>query len=222
METKFAFSGKLWSEISAIVSSILTNLIYEELTSTEFELITTGEKNLVVQLNDGEFGKRIAVILGIFFCLWFAIYVFVPVFLELVDRVRCHNMKGFKKSKVVSIFERMRKKVIEVSAQFSTLSAETSFVLLYSSEIAQIINSMYITFCPRTKHLNKIVKSSFRGGATVYDIGRYISPYEFDALLNELEKLVEVLLASSDSSVLLVDSMALKEEISELKNVTRS
>lgn len=224
MSDKKVYSGRLRGEISAIVSGILTNLIYEELAVTKFKIVSTEGECFVIQLNDGAFGIRLAVIMGTFIVLWLLISLVIPICVNQIERLRYKNIKGFNKKSVVTVFHTMKKNVQEISEQIRNLSETNRLHVLplYTCELGQIINRMHDTFCPRTRHLKRIVQASFRNGATVYDMGRYISSYEFDTLLNEIQRLLEEVSKSSRSKLLQADCEMLKEQLSIIKNVVLS
>ena len=90
--------------------------------------------------------------------------------------------------------------------------------MLYTEEISLIVIRLYKTFCPGKKLLAHLVKSTFRTGETVYEIGRYISPFEYNELICTVEKLLG-LFADSNNKMLKSDYSNLQKQLNELKQI---
>lgn len=214
------FIRRTWGALSAIVSSILTSILYEELANCSYEVVRLGDSLRLNQISEHNFFQKCLLIILIFLFIWAIISVTIPLLYYVMRRFRYRNRRKFRKSDVLKTYQSSKEDIRYLLEKVWVLGRNDcdSAGILYSEEISLIIIKLYSTFCPGKRYLDNIVKSTFRTGETVYEIGRYISPFEYDEVICAAEKLLN-LFSDSQTSMLSSDYLRLKEQIDALKQV---
>lgn len=216
------FVRKIWGALSAIASSILTAIICDEFSSVSYEVVDSDSGLLLVPASEYHFLFKCLLIGAVFFFLWAIISGVIPFFYRILKRLKYRNKKKIKRSDILTVYQISKEKTLRLNEKISAIQSNDfeSVKILYSEEISLIIIQLYKTFCPGKKSLNHIVKSTFRSGDTIYEVGRYISPYEFDELICVIENLLSIFSNARDE-MLLSDYSKLCEQISDLKQVNK-
>lgn len=214
------FIKKTWGALSAITSSILTSIIYDEFSSSGYEIVCLGSSLQLNEISEHNFFHKCLLIIFIFLFLWATISIAIPFFYYVLKRLQYRNKRKFRKSDILTAYQTSKEDTLRLLEKVWVLEQNcySSANVLYSEEISLIIIKLYNTFCPGKKHLDNVVKSAFRTGNTVYEIGRYISPFEYDELIGVVEKLLN-LLSGSQAEMLSSDYSKLSKQIDALKHV---
>lgn len=186
-----------WDNISsalyAVASSILTSALYDELSSVSYLLQETRQGRMAIPIGELGLGTKILIIGALFLAIWLTMWILFSVIPRTARRIKYRNIEPLSQQQIISQFK---------SAKQTILSLQNSAVnpLLYADELATAIRSLYMAFCPSRPELACTVKVAFRIGDMADDIDQYISPYDYQALIDEAEKLVSRLRGKDDGS----------------------
>lgn len=136
---------------------------------------------MVISVSELGLGTKILITGAIFLAIWLALRILFSVIPRTVQRIKYRNIETYSQQQIISQFKSAKKTI--VSLQNLTVNP-----LLYADELAAAIRSLYMAFC--SSGLERTTKVAFRSGDMADDIGQYISPYDYQALIDEAEKLV--------------------------------
>ena len=214
------FFRKTWGALSAIASSILTSIIYDEFSSPGYEAICSNGKLQLNQIEEYGFWGKCLLIILIFLLFWTVISLVIPFAHYVLKRFRYRNKRQLRKADILEAYQSSKKDILRLVEKGLLLDGTccNDMKMLYTEEISLIVIRLYKTFCPGKKLLAHLVKSTFRTGETVYEIGRYISPFEYNELICTVEKLLG-LFADSHNKMLKSDYSNLQKQLNELKQI---
>lgn len=203
------------SALLALASSVLTDLLYGELSNARYEGCLIDEKITLEQINSIDFWTRLGAIGLLFFATWTILFIFRWFFPKLINRVKYRNKKNYTRSKVYGDFITVKEILIETADK---VDVEPERIVLYTDKIGDAIVRLHDTFCPQKQKLKRVVKASFRTG-TMTDFGQRISPYEYLATIDMANKLLRCLEAANNDIMLQSDCKGLCNQIEDLKAV---
>lgn len=203
------------SALLALASSVLTDLLYGELSNARYEGQLIGEKISLVQINSFGFWTRFFAIGFLFFATWIILFIFRWFFPKLINRVKYRNKKSYTKSKVYVDFMTAKNILIETA---NKIDAEPDHVILYTEKIGGAIVQLHDTFCPQKQMLKRVVRASFRT-ETITDFGQRISPYEYLAAVDMASRLLRHLETTSDDAMLHANCQSLCHQLEELRAI---
>ncbi len=219
---------RLWNAVAAIASSILTGIICDEFSLTSYETKVVNGATHLIPVEEHSFAAKILVVTLIFLLLWGLISWVIPFVLRLIKQIRYRNKKNFRRQEVYQVYQTGKSNVLQLWHEIATIPCvsvaddkPSSCILLYHEKVSTTILALYTTFCPQKMRLNQVVESCFRTGETIFDVGRYISPFEYDELIAELGKLLDCF-ASFDIPMLNQDNGQLREKLAELEKCSKS
>lgn len=217
------FFRKTWGALSAIASSILTSIIYDEFSSPGYEVVYSNGKLQLNQIEEYGFWGKCLIILFIFLLFWTVISLVIPLAHYMLKRFRCRNKRQLRKSDILEAYQSCKKDILRLVEKGLLLEGTccNDMKMLYTEEISLIVIRLYKAFCPGKKPLDHLVKSTFRTGKTVYEINRFISPFEYNELICTVEKLLG-LFAGSNDKILKSDYSNLQKQVDELKQITEN
>lgn len=202
-----------WDNISsalyAVASSILTSALYDELSNTTYSIQNDRQGTVIIPVSKLGLESKILITGALFFIIWMLLWVLFSVIPRAVQRIKYRNIEPYSQQEIISQFR---------SAKQTILSLQNSSInpVLYADELAAAIRSLYMAFCPGRPELAHTVKAAFRIGNTPDDIGQYISPYDYQAVIDEAEILVSKLREKGYGSIdelLLLDCRELSRKI---------
>ena len=214
MKTKFW--EKLWMAISAVASGILTSLLYDQLANSHFEIIMQEGKTLLVPVSNRTFAFQFAIISGIFLISWLIISMIIPFAIYMFERISYKRVQYLRPNEVITSFRKIKKEVIYISEKLNRIN-QSDVVILYAEDIVSLILRLYKTFYTENRQLRMPVTSIFRMENTLVNVGREISPYDYNALLKVLNQLLRLVNQSRNSEILQRDYIKSKKLLSELK-----
>lgn len=182
---------KLANSLTAVAAGMLTDIIFDELTEADFTgKVENGEITLW-GIDKFTFPTKVLIILGIFLGLWILFSYVIPVVGHFMKMQFAQNIPKISKNKILSTYKECKTSIDLLQEKvYNKNSAENSIILF--SEICFEIEKLHKVFCSK-KQLNKNrVKNMFRTGSSIHDISRRISPYEYLAVINALDKLCQV------------------------------
>lgn len=211
---------ELFNYLSAIASGILTNVIYDELFPYYYEKIESSNSIMFIQIEQFNFFEKILIIMTIFFVVWFLLSVIIPFIIKKIKDLSYKKRKVYSKKDIMTNYNNINKNVQKLIESNIIILSDENFKYnntVLASEISNNINNLYKIFCPSKNAQKRIVKSAFRQGNTINDIGKYISHYEFEALLNNIEIIFNSIFQENTNALKENDYNLLKEKIKELK-----
>lgn len=203
------------SALLALASSVLTDLIYGELSNVSYEVRFIDGITLVEQTNELSFGIRLLAIGAVFFTIWTFLFIVRWCFPQLIKRMTYRNKQNYTKRDVYLNYVSAKSILAETMRNTQT---ESLTAIFYSKEIESAVTLLYNTFCPSKKRLCRVVKATFRTG-TVGDFEQRISPYEYLAVINVAENLLMTLKCANKDSMLQEDCKMLYRQLEQLKKV---
>ena len=207
------------SALLALASSVLTDLLYGEISGTRYEGQLSGERLTLEEIGDFDFKTRLLYISFLFFVTWTVLFVIRWCLPRLVRRLQYRNKQSYTREKVYSDFI-LAKTILAETRRTDKL--EPKNILLYSEKIGGAITLLYSTFCPHKKRLELVVKNSFRTGL-ICDFGQRISPYEYYAVIRVAYELLSDLsqmgAKEEAGEILRSDCARLCKQLEELKVV---
>ena len=88
--------GKLWNAIVALTSGVLTNLIYNEISSTSYVLEFLNGQYTLIQVNNNAW-EKIGLIFLTFFLVWAFISTIIPVALRIRQKIAYQKINRITK-----------------------------------------------------------------------------------------------------------------------------
>lgn len=213
-DTQLFANNEIRNSLFAVASSILTELLYDELSNIHYEVQNTGQGVMLIQVDEHGLFWKLMFIIGIFLSIWALISVVIPILIRFLGRFRYRNVKTYTTEFVVANYRNVKANIIKLSKINSN-----QFNLLYINEIATTINQLYAIFCPDQKRNKRVVTSSFRDGVTVDNMESRISPYEYQIMINQAESLLEIFPTIQGHPMADNDYEMLKKRLDRLKNI---
>lgn len=213
-DTQLFSNGEIRDSLFAVASSILTELLYDQLSNSHYEIQNIDQKVVLIQVDEHGLLWKLVFITMLFLSIWALISIVVPRLIGFLDRFRYKNVKKYSTKEVIANYNEVKDDIIRLCNLNSNY-----FNLLYVDEIAAAINQLYYTFCPQQKQNKRIVISSFRSDSMVDDIGNLISPYEYKILINQAEFLLKIFPTIKGYPMADNDYKILKRRLYELKNI---
>ena len=223
MATVNNFADKeLIDSLSAITSGILTNIIYDGFFPYYYEKVNTSDTIKFVQIEKFNFFQKLLMIVSIFLLIWFFLAVLIPSIIKTVKILSYKKKKLHSQAAIVTIYNNINKKMQKLIQNnvFILFNNNTNCdITVLSSEISNYINELHMIFCPSKYIQKKVVKSAFRHGNTVNDISKYISYYEFNSLINNIEFIFNLIFQNSNDDLQRKDYHLLYKKINDLKSL---
>lgn len=205
------------SALLALASSVLTDLVYGEISNAGYEMQFVDGKVILEQVNELGFGIRVLAIGIVFFATWLLLFTVRWCFPQLVKRIVYRNKHNYTKDRVYSNFVLAESILLETGRM---IKAEPNTTIFYAKEIGKVVTSLYNTFCPPKKRLSRVIKATFRTGVAG-DFDQRISPYEYFALIDVAEEQLTALTAASEDSMLKDDCKRLCDQLNELRSINQ-
>lgn len=213
---------RLPQALSALTASILTNIIYDEISTSHFERKIQNNNIYFVEVSNYSIYEKLFFLFLLFSILWFLISMLIPTILKLYSIRKPKKKKQLRKKEILHEYTRIKlhlNLLLQNIEQIKTLQTST---LTYAEDISICINQLYTVFCPSSNIQKKVVKNVFRTGASISDIGHAVSIYEYTEIINEAKYLLDNVFSNKENELLLQDYSKLNARIIELKKVTNS
>lgn len=195
MESKNIFKNgsNIARTLAAIVAGILTDMLYDVLTEDHFEGNITDNTIKINKVNEHSILENICSIIILFVILWLILSYVVPTIIYIISSLKTYNIPKTDRKKVLDTYKEFKHEIIELQNQIQNMNAqcECNYLLIFS-DTCRIILELHKVFCSDKEKNKNIVKSSFRTGSTVNDIGKELSSYEFLAVLNMAKNILEL------------------------------
>lgn len=192
-------SIELWNLLSAMISSIITDQIKDELF-----LAFTGHTVL-----------KIIAEIAMLLILWKVIAHFGPIIQKRKIQLKYHKKPVYNRTEIISSYNKAK----EYITNKGIVTDENNIDVFDVCKIAEKINLLYKVFV--TNKLKSTIKASFRTSGNVDNIDRYISEYEYNELLDVAFKKLKYIENNSNNSLLKSDISELLKRIDELKEITK-
>lgn len=197
----------------ALASSVLTDLIYGEISDARYEAHYVSNKIVIEQINQLGFLTRLFVIGIIFFVIWMLLFIIRLALPKLIERLMYRNKRSYTKEQVCLNFISAKSTLLTIN---HIVREEYDRIGYCSKEIGGAITLLYDTFCPQKRRLERVVKSSFRTGS-ICDFEQRISPYDYFLIIELAKNLVDKLKNSNPDNMLQSDCQRLDDQLKKLK-----
>lgn len=197
MNDEKTFEKKLWGQISALTSGVLTSLLYELLSGSSYELNIEGKQYQIAStgLNTWcAFGLVILTFLG----LWAIFSLILPWLSRIRKRFAYDKVKKTTAKELIRVLDEVKLKIKELYPFFDCQEdtpIKEDLIILHGRELAMIISLLHRKFLPKNKWLRKRVEQYFRHSehATITTIAKHISAYELATDIALLKSMVSKL-----------------------------
>lgn len=238
-KSKVFSDGKIVGALMAVSSGIITELIYDIVSTSHFEILPSDETNLfyIVEISDYSILQRIAIVLIVFGVAWTLMAIAIPKVIAAIKIRRIHTRKVLTAKQVSYEYYNIKTNVLELFNEF----VKNDFVLYgniekkdqpidkykfaYKEEITLYINRLYNVFKYSGIKGKKIIDSAFRDDGDVGLACRYISKKDYYNLIDILEHLLvsveekDITNAEISDSEYINDYTKLLGELKYLKNI---
>ncbi len=195
MESKNIFKNgsNIARTLAAIVAGILTDMLYDVLTEDYFEGNITDKTVKIIKVNEHSILENICIIIILFVILWLFLSYIVPTIIYFISSLIPYNIPKTDRKKVLDTYKEFKNEVIELQNQLQNMNTqcECNYLLIFS-DTCRVILELHKVFCSKKEKNKNIIRSSFRTGSTVNDIGKELSSYEFFAVLNMAKNILDL------------------------------
>lgn len=214
--------NKILDAAFAVVSGTLTELIYNEISTSYYKKQLVDETEIFIEECQIPFGIKILIIISLFLVIWLILSVIAPRIIYKAKSTIRKRRPTYNTREIIQSFNEIKRTVQDVAFVFNNQFSKISFTLLYSDDIANCINKLHTIFCSTNKAQIKTVEFVFRNAASINTKGKLISRYEFISLISVIEKLFLECMKkektdASNYSLFDSDVEALKQKIEDLK-----
>lgn len=219
----FKNSNKVAYALTAVVAGILTDLLYDVLAEESFQGTLINGTIQVIRVSKFIIIERIIIILILFLLLWFLLSFLVPLLVYCIGSLRVYNIPKLSAEKVLDTYKECKHDIIILQETVKNMPTQQDdkYVIIFNN-ICLIILKLHNVFCSNKKTNERIVKNSFRTGATVDDMGIKLSSYEFLSIVNIANQILilSLKLAPGDTNKLLNGDYAnISKYLDDLKNL---
>ena len=188
---------KLWSGTSMLTSGVLTNLIYELLSGSSYNLDIDGKHYEITAAGMNSW-CAIGVVVLTFFSLWALISLLIPFLLRIRRRFAYDKVKQVSAKELLKVLDEAGATIKEIYPIFNAESKDSSsdnYLKLYSRDVEKTILPLHGKFLPPNKRLRKRIETYFRHyqHSSIISIEQKISSYELAANVALLRCMVEKL-----------------------------
>lgn len=227
MKRKKHYNGnKVSTALMSLTSSILVAIIHEKLFEVTYEVKRINDVTYRI-VQDSQYSTRVKVICVI--VLYLVIWVgFDFVCSKIAEGIQIRKYRGkpkYRKEDVIECYKTNKKKILLLQKElneslFLNVDEANEEVLLYLEEMAEIINAMHKIFCSNDKKTQQVVEDIFAGYKSLEDIKSRISPYQYQALLNKIKKMVDCI--NGEDELLDKDKKWILKKITELELIVKN
>ena len=177
--------------IYAMASGILTDMLFEFLAESTY--IGRYDAGRIEVVADGKYPPLQVILLamGVFFLIWVTLGIVVPKLLNVIYRLSFKSIKKHRRTDVLQTYSSVRNNVVDIEDMLSMTEFDNqclnTFIFV---DLVKAIKKLADVFVAANGNPRLFQRSFFRTGKVMDDIDRYVSPYEFRALVVELERLV--------------------------------
>ena len=218
------YENKLWGQISALTSGVLTSLLYELLSGSSYELDIEGKQYEIVSTGMNTwfaFGLVLLTFLG----LWAIFSWLLPWLSKIRKRFVYDKVKKTTAKELIKVLDEAKRKIKELYPFFTHQEdspVKEDIIVLHGRELAMIISLLHRKFLPKNKRLRKRVEQYFRHSehATITTIAKYLSAYELAAEIALLKSMVAQLKKFAGRDALLNhDCTEMEEKLNDLAKI---
>lgn len=220
--------SKLWKAITAVASSIITNLLYSFLSHSSYVLQPEGGQYIIIPSDSNTKNNALSFIciLLLFFVLWGILSTVIPISTKIIKKIRFKKMKFHSRDDLVNTITRTKEQAINLRELFCNeqyLISNFDLAKLQIRTLATIISTLHAKFIPHDQQRRLHMKDNFRNPdySSIININNGISKYEFLALIELLEKMVHNVSSHTEGDDLMEqDCSQMSDMLEELKNLT--
>ncbi len=203
----------LYNALAPVVSSILTNILYDIISTSHFEKKIVNEKELFLEIEKYTTQTQLAIVIISYFLIWFLIAILLPRGVYLINSVRYKHKHVYRTKEIIKRYNRIKETIKSILPIIQTYNQDADYIMIYSDDLAKCINEMHLLFCERNNSKNVFRKSS------VVSKGHYISSYEYTALIKSMQKLLLITMSDTQNEACQHDYKELNKKIDALLSI---
>lgn len=216
--------NKLWKQIAALTSGVLTSLLYELLSGSSYEFDMEGKQYEIVSTGMNTW-FAFGLVLLTFFGLWAIFSWVLPWLSKIRKRFVYDKVKKTTAKELIKALDEAKQKIKELYPLFEHQEdnpIKKNLIVLHGRELAMIVSLLHKKFLPKNKRLRQRVEQYFRHSehATITTIAKKISDYELAAEIALLKSMVAQLKALAGNDTLLEhDCKEMEEKLNDLEKM---
>ncbi len=212
--------NKILTASSTITSGILTDLIYNEISTSHYQKQIIDDIEIYVQIDKLPSVTKVLIIALIFISIWLILSVVAPRLLYLKKATSHKREHALNTKEIMNSYIMIKEKVKSISLLISE-NESSEYKLLYSDDLTNCTNTLHSVFCSTLKKQQTTVRATFRTSTSINTKGIRISPYEFLALLSVIKDIIEEVMGSTNPNCL-KDKEKLIAKLKEIESIVPS
>ena len=179
--------NRTWIAVSGLISSILTSILYDVISDSNFEAYKMKDHVSIVEVDVFSLSQKIVLIILVYIILSAIVFVLIPLICFFLERLQLKKTRKFTCEYVVLQYNQTKRTIQELSA-----FERCGMMSIWTDRLLGCIHVLYKIFCTENKSLQSVVKNSFRNEELRIDaeINNRISPYEYIELIKVLENML--------------------------------
>lgn len=212
--------NKILTASSTITSGILTDLIYNEISTSHYQKQIINDIEIYVQIDELSSISKVLIIALIFISIWLILSIIVPRLLYLKKSISHKREHSLNTKEIMNSYIDIKEKVKSLSLLVSE-NELPEYKLLYSDDLTNCVNTLHSVFCSKLKKQQTTVRATFRTSISINTKGVRISSYEFLAVLSVINDIIEEVMSSGNIDCK-QDKENLLAKLKEIKNIVPS
>lgn len=216
---------KIWKAITAVASSIMTNLLCNFVSNESYVLRFDGAQYVITSDADSMRNNAVSFIgiLLLFFILWGCLLIMIQIATKLTRQLKYRKMKFHSRNDLMTTVNEAKKTAIDLMKIYfdeQDLESNMDVAVLQFRTLAGIVSSLHVKFVPYNKQRKKHMKDNFRqhDHSSILNITRGVSNYEFLSLIQLLQKMAHNMsLHTNDNQLMQKDCLEMLKMLKDLE-----
>lgn len=188
----FRNRNKIASALTAVASGMLTDLIYDIIAAEYFEGQIIDGTIQIIKISQYNTFEKICLIIILFSFSWVLLSYCIPLISYFINLFRHYNIPKIDSEKLLNTYKECKEKIIELQERTqNAINTNNSYIIIFS-DISLLIIRLHKLFCSGKEQNKNIIKASFRSNSTVNDIDIRISLYEYIAIIDVSQNILQL------------------------------
>lgn len=224
MNDEKTFERKIWRQISALTSGILTSLLYELLAGSSYKLDIAGTQYEIISTGM-ETWPAIGLVTLIFFALWAVFSLIVPWVARIRKRFTYAQVKKSTAKGLMKTLDEVKMKIAELYPIFYSQKGtplKGELIKIHGRDLEVLISLLHKEFLPQGTWQKKRVEQYFRcyKYRTIETITNKVSAYELASDVSLLKDMVAQLkMFVGDDKLLEHDCTEMEEMLGDFEKM---
>lgn len=219
--------SKLWESITAVASSIMTNLLYNFISNDSYVVQPDGTQYIISSDTNNMKNNASAFVFTIliFFTLWGILLIAIHICPIISKQLKYKKIKFHSRSDLINELNTAKEQTLFLKDIFyneQNIILNMDIAVLQMRTLASTVSSLHAKFIPHNKQQKKHMRDNFRHPthSAIFNINGSISKYEFISLIRILEKMTyNMSLHTYGDELLNKDCKEMLKMLEDLKNL---